>query len=170
MVVCAFVLSPIALAVFWIFTKEFRYGVLAAFIVFCAGIVISAGVMSTIREPSVFMTWAPFAGGIIYTVVPDLMPLPFDDAAAVAAGAIATFALWLKRQPDMPKAAVLPLLFGALYTLVGMFIPGPVDELLVNGIAVAASVALAGRPDRQISAPVEVSVISEPPPDDEKLL
>ena len=51
--------------------------------------------LASIREPSAFTVWMPFALGLTYVVLPDAFPvLPFDDAAA-AGGAIATFALWL---------------------------------------------------------------------------
>ena len=80
--------------VVWL-THGWRQGLLAAFIVFCVLIAGSVTLLASIREPSAFTVWMPFALGLTYVVLPDAFPvLPFDDAAA-AGGAIATFALWL---------------------------------------------------------------------------
>jgi hypothetical protein len=141
---------------------------LAAFIVFFVFIALATVLISAIRQPSAFTVWLPFALGTLYTVMPDI-PLPFDDAAVATAGAIATFALWLKRQPDIPKTTVIPLLFAALYTLVGGFIPFPVDELLVSGISVAAAVAMSKRPTTKAIKPSVDSPAMISPPDDDGL-
>jgi hypothetical protein len=154
----AFGFGPVAGIVIGLVTWNWRYGLLAGFIGFCVPLALSTWVLSTVKEPGLFLTWAPFTLGVLYTILPDAFPLPIDDAAATAAGAIATFGLWLKRQPDVPKTAALPLIFAAVYTLVGAMIPGPVDELFVNALAIGSALALgrSGTP-KQISAPTPPS-------------
>lgn len=67
--------------------------------------------------------------------MPDFIIGPIDDAAAVAAGAIFSFVLALRKEPETPKWIVFPLFAAGLYTLVGGIIPGPVDELLVDAVS-----------------------------------
>jgi hypothetical protein len=165
----AFVLPLPIFVVMWIVTENWRYGLLAAFIAFFGYLTGATIVVSTIREPSAFMVWVPFTLGAAYTAMPNL-PLPFDDAAVATAGAIATFALWMRRQPDVSKAVVIPLLFAALYTLVGEFIPLPVDELIVSGIGVASAIAIGGSSRRNALSPPPEPPPSIPPGDDDELL
>ena len=165
----AFVLPLPIFVVTWIVTENWRYGLLAAFIAFLGYMTAATIFISTIREPSAFMVWVPFTLGAVYTAMPNI-PLPFDDAAVATAGAIATFALWMRRQPDVSKAVVIPLLFAALYTLVGGFIPLPVDELIVDGIGVASAIAIAGNSRRNALSPPPDPPSLIPPRDDDELL
>jgi len=80
----------------------------------------------------------PTIVGLIYGILPNFIPLPFDDAIVAAAGAIISFALAIKNYTDMPKWILAPLLGAALYTVVGSLIPGPVDELIVSIISIGA--------------------------------
>jgi hypothetical protein len=164
----AFGFGPVLGLVVGLVTWNWRYGLLAGFLGFCIPLALATIVLSTIKEPGLFLTWAPFVTGVLDTILPDAFPLPFDDAAAMAAGAIATFGLWLKRQQDVPKTAVLPLLIGAVYTLVGGFIPGPVDELFVNALGIGAAVWLGQNVQKRLAPPPAVTLA--PPVDDDTLL
>jgi len=77
----------------------------------------------------------PTIVGLMYGIVPNFIPLAFDDALVAAAGAITSFFLALKHYTDIPKWIIAPLLGAALYTVVGSLIPGPVDELIVGFIS-----------------------------------
>lgn len=77
----------------------------------------------------------PYLVGAIYGVLPDLLPIAVDDAAATTAGAIFTFLLAVHKDPRVPKWILLPLLGAGVYALLGGTIPGPLDELLVDLVA-----------------------------------
>ncbi|MBC8333043.1 MAG: hypothetical protein H8E28_13770 [Anaerolineae bacterium] len=107
-------------------------GIFAAF--------FSIGILSlwTVRDLSWLTTSLPFLFGSLYTIIPD-MPLQVDDAAATAAGALFSYALALRKNAETPKWILVPLLLAALYTLFGGPIPGPVDEIGVDMIALLIS-------------------------------
>lgn len=134
-----FVLPVISLAVGWI-GWDFKVGAIAALATFAVFFLISGGVLSTVTNLSWIAVSLPFIAGAIYSVLPDFIPLPFDDAIVLASGSLMTFSLWLKKQPDAPKWIIFPLLLASVYTLVGSVIPGPVDELLVMGIGSGVSI------------------------------
>lgn len=95
-----------------------------------------------------------------YSLMPDFLLGPIDDAAAVAGGAILSFSLWLRKQPDTPKWIILPWLAASLYTLVGGLIPGPVDELIVyfisSGVSIYGARSALSAPEAQPGAEGDV--------------
>jgi len=111
-----------------------------------------AGVLSlwTVRDLSWLATSLPFLFGGLYTVLPDF-PLQVDDAAATAAGALLSYALALRKNAATPKWVLLPLLGAAVYALLGGSIPGPVDEIGVDAIALLISWLGARAADRQVT-------------------
>lgn len=137
--VAMFVIPLIALAIGWI-GWNFKVGAIAGLASFAVFFLLSGGILATVKDLSWFMVGLPFVAGVVYTVLPDFIPLPFDDAIVLTAGSLMTFALWVRKQPETPKWIVFPLLLSSLYTLVGSFIPGPVDELIVIGIGSGVSV------------------------------
>lgn len=139
-----FVLPILVLAFGWI-GWDFRTGALAALGTLIILFVLAGVLVSTVKDPSWIAVGMPFSFAVVYTLVPDFIAGQFDDAAVIAAGALLTFGLWLRKQPDAPKWIVFPLLFSALYTLFGGMFPGPVDELFVTAITTGASVAGASR-------------------------
>ena len=134
-----FVLPVVSLAVGWI-GWDFRTGAIAALVTFAVCFLLAGLILATVKELSWIAVSLPFSLGFVYAVLPDFIIGPFDDAAVMTAGALMTFGLWVRKQPDTPKWIVFPLLVSGLYTLVGSFIPGPVDELLVTAISSGISI------------------------------
>jgi hypothetical protein len=126
----ALVLPPLALLIGWI-GWTFKIGAIAGLATFAACLVGGGTSLSMVRN----ITWVhisiPFLLGCIYSLLPDAIPIPIDDAAAVGAGAIVSLLLAWRKYESVPAAATLSLLAAAAYTLVGDLIPGPADELLV---------------------------------------
>lgn len=77
----------------------------------------------------------PFLFSSLYSFLPDFIPVSLDDAAAMTAGAIFSAFLAIRKNPETPRWVILPLLGAAVYTLLGGILPGPVDELLVDILA-----------------------------------
>ena len=125
------ILPPVGLAIGWI-GWGFSTGAIVALIALAACFLLAAILLAIVKEPLWITVGLPFLFGFVYTILPDCIPGPFDDTAVFAAGALMTFALWVRKDPDTPKWIVLPLLAASLYTLVGDLIPGPVDELLAT--------------------------------------
>ncbi|MDO8847706.1 MAG: hypothetical protein Q7W51_04895 [Coriobacteriia bacterium] len=129
-----FVLPGASLAIGWI-GWGFRTGVVAALITFVICFLLAGVLLATVKDLSWIAVGLPFALGMTYAALPNFIPTPFDNTAMATAGALMTFGLWVRKQPDTPKWIVFPLLVSALYTLVGGFIAGPVDELIVGAIS-----------------------------------
>jgi hypothetical protein len=125
------ILPPVGLAIGWI-GWDFSTGALVALIAFAVCFILAVILLAIVKELSWITVGLPFLFGFVYTILPDCIPGPFDDTAVFAAGALMTFALWVKKDPDTPKWIILPLLAASLYTLVGDLVPGPVDELLAT--------------------------------------
>lgn len=153
-----FILPLVALAIGWV-GWDFRTGAIVALITFAVFFLLAGILLATVKDLSWVAVSLPFLFGFIYSVLPDLLPGPVDDAVVFAAGALLTFALWLRKQPETPKWIVFPLLASSLYTLVSGLIPGPVDDLLVA--AIGAGVAIYGA-SRQLKTRSE----SQPKEDD----
>lgn len=84
-------------------------------------------------------TWVtaslPFLFSSFYTILPDF-PGPVDDAAVTSVGALITYFFALRRNASTPKWIIIPLLAAGAYTLLGgSFLPGPVDEVIVDVVA-----------------------------------
>jgi len=115
--------------------KDFKTGLLIAGLLFGIFFLFSLLFLSQIRHPTQLTVALPFLMGALYNILPDALPLGLDDAAAGTLGGLLTYLLWLRRQPNTPGWNVLPLVGAGLYALLGGFIPGPLDELLVFGAA-----------------------------------
>ena len=133
-----FVLPVVSLASGWT-VWDLRAGIVAALLTFATCFVLAGVLLATVRDISWVAVGLPFALGVIYAASPDFILGSFDDAAVLSAGALMTFGLWVRKQPDTPKWIVFPLLVSGLYTLVGDVIPGRVDELLVSAISAGGS-------------------------------
>ncbi|MCX5669932.1 MAG: hypothetical protein NTU94_01230 [Planctomycetota bacterium] len=125
------ILPPVGLAIGWI-GWGFSTGAIVALIALAVCFLLAAILLAIVKELAWMTVALPFLLGFAYTILPDCIVGPFDDTAVFAAGALMTFALWVRKDPSTPKWIVLPLLAASLYTLVGELIPGPVDELLVS--------------------------------------
>lgn len=113
-----------------------KVGVISGLVTFVLFFLLGSIFSTWIQTPSWLTIMLPVIFGLVYGILPDFIPLPFDDALVAAAGAIISFALALKNYTDTPKWILVPLLGAALYTVVGSLIPGPVDELIVGFISI----------------------------------
>jgi len=100
-------------------------------VLFVGGVLI----LLTVKDFSWLTASLPFLFSGLYTVLPDL-PGSVDDAAVTSAGALITYFLTLRKKGSTPRWIIVPLLAAAAYTLLGgNFLPGPVDEVLVDILA-----------------------------------
>ena len=113
-----------------------KVGVISGLVTFALFFLLGSIFAMWIQTPSWFTIMLPAIAGLIYGLLPDFIPLPFDDALVAAGGAITSFALAMRHYTEMPKWILGPLLGAALYTIVGSVIPGPVDELIVGIISI----------------------------------
>ncbi len=74
----------------------------------------------------------PYLGGGVYTILPDLLPGPADDAAVSLLGAVLSALLARRRSESLPRWVWAVLLVAALYPLAGGFLPGVLDEGVVE--------------------------------------
>lgn len=146
----AFILPFVGLIIGWV-GWEWKTGIIVALATFALFFVLGGIFAVFIRVPSWIQILSPFIVGITYSVL-NPIPLPFDDTVVASVGAILSYTLALKRYTDAPKWIIVPLLTSALYTIVGDFIPGPVDELLV-GIIATATATIATAMSRSLPAP-----------------
>jgi len=149
--VSMFIFSCVGLAIGWI-GWDFRTGAMVSIVMFAVFFLLFGIALVAIEDLSWFHVSLPMLGGLIYTVMPDFLPGPIDDAIVMSSTAILSFALWVRKQPETPKWIIFPLLTAGLYTLVGGLIPGPVDELLVT--AIASGVSIYGTRQYRISSDI----------------
>jgi hypothetical protein len=113
---------------------------IAAFaLCFTAGILLALRVDRPIW-PEILL---PFVASMGYSVL-NIIPLPIDDAVVSIGGALVSYGMATKRYERMSKWALAPTVAAAIYTLLGEFVPGPVDELTVGAVAAIASSIIAG--------------------------
>lgn len=143
---CALILPLFGLAIGWV-GWDIRVGTLVGLGSFVLFFVLAGLTLTMVDDLTRFTIMLPFIIGTLYSLLPDFIPGPVDDAAAVGAGAIFTFALALKRDSETPRSVILPLLFSGLYTLIGGLIPGPVDEFVVAVIMAGTAAMLMARQD-----------------------
>lgn len=129
-----FILPVVGFLIGWI-GWDIRTGILTASILFAVFFLLGGIFLAIVRDLSWVSVSLPLIGATIYSILPNFLPSPIDDTVVMAAGAMLTFVLWLRKQPETPKWIIFPLLMASLYTLVGDLIPGPVDELIVTAIS-----------------------------------
>jgi len=84
----------------------------------------------TIEHLSWLFTFLPLLSSFVYTIAPDFIPGPAEDAVVVAVGAFFTLVLIVKK--IAPSYVLLAVLVTGLYAWFGHeWVPGVVDELLV---------------------------------------
>lgn len=110
-------------------------------------------ILTTVQDFSWMTASLPFLFSGFYTILPDL-PGSIDDATVTTAGALMTYVFALRRNETTPKWIIIPLLAAAAYTLLGGTVPGPVDEVLIDIIALL--VAGAGARNAEIKAAKDV--------------
>ncbi|MEN8173382.1 MAG: hypothetical protein ABFS03_10940 [Chloroflexota bacterium] len=132
---CALILPLINLAIGW-----WRWDAKVGLILMIAGFIIPLAVggisLYRVKDLSWLTVSLPYVFGGLYTVLPDTIPLlPVDDGAATTAGALLSYALAFRKQPETPKWIFLPLLGAGIYAFFGGTIPGPIDEAFVDIVA-----------------------------------
>jgi hypothetical protein len=134
---------------------DWRLGVGAAAFTFAVCFILGLWLALRVDAPNWLEILLPFATGIGYSML-NVIPLPFDDFLVTAAGAVASYTMTLKRYTDAPKWIIAPPLAAAAYTLLGEFIPGPVDELAVSMVAALISSIAAARSGQRVSVEKEL--------------
>jgi len=133
------VLPLLGLAIGWL-AWDIETGAVIAIVLFGVCFLASGVLLALVKDLTWLTASLPAVFGILYGLLPDLIPGPIDDAVAFSGGSLLSFALWIRRDPHTPRWVIWPLLAAGVYTLVGGFIPGPVDELLAyvltTGVAV----------------------------------
>jgi predicted neutral ceramidase superfamily lipid hydrolase len=103
--------------------------------IFVIMIILGSLILLRVKDLSWLSVYMPYIFGTVYGFLPDSIPFSIDDAAATTAGAIFSFTLALRKQSGTPKWIIVPLLAAGMYALLGGLIPGPVDEFLVDALA-----------------------------------
>jgi hypothetical protein len=132
--ISALLLPLVGMAVGW-YKWDVQTGLLIMVAVFVVLFLLAAILLVRVKELNWLTVSLPYVFGALYTALPDFIPFSVDDAAATTAGAIFSFILALRKNENTPKWIFLPLLLAAIYTLVGGTIPGPIDEVLVDVLA-----------------------------------
>ena len=131
---------------------------IAAFaLCFTAGILLALRVDRPIW-PEILL---PFVASIGYSVL-NIIPLPIDDAVVSIGGALVSYVMATKRYERMSKWALAPTVTAAIYTLLGEFVPGPMDELAVGAVAAIASSIIAGASSKRAAQRAAAAAAGEP--------
>jgi len=101
--------------------------------------ILGGAILFRVRNLNWLTVSLPYLFGIGYTLSPDLLPFGGDDAAVTVLGSVMAYFLALRKDPRTPKWIIIPLLIGAIYVFFGGPIPGGLDELVVNFLAIAVA-------------------------------
>ena len=134
--IAALVLPLIGLGVGW-YTWDLEMGIYFMAGTFFVLFILGGVVLFRVRDLNWLTVSLPYLFGMGYTLSPDLIPLGGDDAAVTAVGSVMAYFLALRKDPRTPKWIIIPLLLAAAYTLIGGPIPGGIDEVVVNLLAVS---------------------------------
>ncbi len=132
----ALILPFIGLGFGW-YNWDFETGLILMGVIFFALFMLGGLLLFRVRNLSWLTVGLPYLFGLGYTLSPDLIPLGGDDAAVTALGSVMAYFLALRKDPRTPRWILIPLLIGAAYLLIGGPIPGGIDELIVNLLAVS---------------------------------
>jgi len=134
--VAAIVLPLIGLGIGWV-NWDVETGLVLMGVIFMAFFILGGVTLYRLENLNWLTVSLPYLFGLGYTLSPDLIPLGGDDAAVTAVGSVMAYLLALRKDPRTPKWIIVPLLLAAGYTLIGGPIPGGIDELIVNVLAVS---------------------------------
>jgi hypothetical protein len=132
------VLPLIGLGVGW-YNWDVKTGLVIMTILFLLFFALGGVVLLRVKDLSWLTVSLPYLFGIGYTLSPDLIPLGADDAAVTAAGSIMAYVLALRKDQRTPRWIIIPLLLAAVYVFFGGPIPGVIDELFVDIMAIIIS-------------------------------
>lgn len=134
--IAAIVLPLMGLGIGWV-NWDIETGLVLMGVIFLAFFILGGVTLYQLEDLSWLTVSLPYLFGLGYTLSPDLIPLGGDDAAVTAVGSVMAYLLALRKDPRTPKWIIIPLLLAAGYTLIGGPIPGEIDELIVNVLAVS---------------------------------
>ncbi|HNB54393.1 MAG TPA: hypothetical protein PK530_20775 [Anaerolineales bacterium] len=133
----------------WIKTEAW-VGIALAVATLLLFFLIGVALLASVKDLSWLTVILPFLFSALYTWIPDLIPFSIDDAAAMTAGAIFSAFLAIRKNPNAPRWVALPLIGAAIYTFFGGALPGPIDEMLVDILAVVVAVYGANQGNKEI--------------------
>jgi hypothetical protein len=153
--IAALILPLVGLGVGW-YNWDVETGIYIMVGTFLALFIIAGMILFRVRDLNWLAVSLPYLFGIGYTLSPDLIPLGGDDAAVTALGSVMAYFLALRKDPRTPKWIIIPLLVGAVYIFFGGPIPGGLDELIVNILAVAVAGYGVNRATKEDEEPLEL--------------
>ena len=130
----ALILPLMGLGIGW-YNWDFETGLAIMTAVFFALFILGGVILYQVKDLSWLTVSLPYLFGVGY-VLTDLIPLGGDDAAVSAVGSGMAYLLALRKDPRTPKWIIIPLLLAAAYAFIGGPIPGGLDELIVNILAI----------------------------------
>lgn len=123
----AFILPVIGFAIGW-GRWDAQTGIMVGGGIFVLLMGTAVLIAFTIENLSWLFTFLPLLSSFLYTIAPDFVPGPVEDAAVVAVGAFFTLTLLVKKVA--PSYLLLAVLVTGLYAWFGReWFPGMVDEL-----------------------------------------
>lgn len=131
--IAAIVVPVMVLLSVWYY-YNFSAGVIWASIVF---VLFGTGAIVTlfqVKDLTAFTSSLPYLFATIYAFLPDVIIGPFDDGAILGVGAVLSFILENRRNPNVPKWTFVFPLLALLYIFIGGFLPGPFDEIVVGAL------------------------------------
>ena len=145
------VVATVASAMGWIETNAWvGVGVAVAtlLIFFLVGVLL----LASVKDLSWLSVALPFLFSALYSWIPDFILFSIDDAAVMTAGAIFSAFLAIRKNPNAPRWVALPLIGAAIYTFFGGTLPGPIDEMLVDILALVVAVYGANQGGKEITS------------------
>ena len=130
-----FGLALIGLAIGWL-AWDWHTGVIVGLTIGSTFLIVSAITFLSIENPGAIAASLPLAASVLVNQGPNL-PGPIDNVIIQLIGSGLSYFMWKRRDDRFPTWAIIPLAAAALYPLLGEFIPGSLDELLVTLGAVA---------------------------------
>lgn len=125
---------PVTALIYGVGRWDARTILLAMGAIFVALFAGGVFVLARVQDITWLTASLPFLFSGFYTILPDV-PGPIDDTVVTTTGALITYFFALRRNENTPKWILTPLLGAAVYTFFGGVIPGPIDEVLVDVIA-----------------------------------
>jgi hypothetical protein len=151
----ALILPLMGLGIGW-YNWDFETGLAIMTAFFFALFILGGVILFQVKDLSWLTVSLPYLFGFGYTFSPDLIPLGGDDAAVSAVGSVMAYLLALRKDPRTPKWIIIPLLLAAAYTFIGGPIPGGLDELIVNVLAIGVAGYGVNRATKEDQEPPEL--------------
>jgi hypothetical protein len=151
----ALILPIVGLGVGW-YNWDVETGIYIMAGTFLVLFVLGGIILFRVKDLNWLAVSLPYLFGVGYALSPDLIPLGGDDATVTAMGSIMAYFLALRKDPRTPKWIIVPLLIGAVYMFFGGPIPGGLDELTVNILAIAVVGYGVNRATKEDEEPLEL--------------